>query len=621
MPADPEQVIEGVSAALREAAREDRWPDPMPLTVAVDELSRWVDDERQWMTGSPRNWKSLADDLLAALAVLGQETRSVLRADEIRRELEACRRLLSEEATRTDPALRHRLRILVRMLRERYLTVEARVAAWIDLTKRAGNLESAEPVARQMLGFCAAYGFEAGEVTNLIERSLRRRESAQSPQESSEQRLDAARQALTFDIPQRHVVVWYRYFFAPMAPMWLDIGEHVRIYRSDWLRPALQDAENHPELPPEAKTRMGLLEMFTTERPAEQEGPEVFPVAYIRIDVGKEIHARALTIARDTAEAIASLGVIRGADPLIWQLDNSYVTFVDGEDGAGHTEAAVADTANAREAQAVRTDRTAEGLADMADQLGPRLPVRDARLHAVATLLGWLREAQNSRTPLRLVLYDRVIEAVAGWAGVNSLPRFIQDSLVPQWIYAQIRNSIFVAGWTALHAGAVYPTGSAERRWSREIVNHPALEVSMVGGRTRLGLRGVLSELAWLLERVPADSDAHSVLTRLDRRTESGQATAKWWDELSGQAARMEARRLRTRNALTHGGPIAPGTVDAVGVFAEQIAGEALAGCVEAHLLGEEVIDHFLTRNRHLDNVKARVRADEPPAEALFWED
>ncbi len=82
----------------------------------------------------------------------------------------------------------------------------------------------------------------------------------------------------------------------------------------------------------------------------------------------------------------------------------------------------------------------------------------------------------------------------------------------------------------------------------------------------------------------------------------------------------MEERRLGTRNALIHGGTLASWTVNAVAAFAEQIAAEALAACIEAHLLGQEVIDFLLTRDRRLADVRARLGEDEPPSDALFWE-
>ena len=96
---------------------------------------------------------------------------------------------------------------------------------------------------------------------------------------------------------------------------------------------------------------------------------------------------------------------------------------------------------------------------------------------------------------------------------------------------------------------------------------------------------------------------------------------AGWWNQLCLEAERMEARRLRTRNALVHGGPLAPATVEVVALFAEHLAGEALAACVEGRLLGEDLIDYFLDRDRRLADIRARLRAEAKPSEVLFLQD
>jgi hypothetical protein len=116
-----------------------------------------------------------------------------------------------------------------------------------------------------------------------------------------------------------------------------------------------------------------------------------------------------------------------------------------------------------------------------------------------------------------------------------------------------------------------------------------------MGANLAAQLRGVLTETQWLIERLPADSDAARQITKLADRTANGKARAAWWDELCKEALRMEAGRLRTRNALVHGGPLAPATVEAVAVFAEHVAGEALAACIEGRLLGKRP-DRLLPR-------------------------
>jgi hypothetical protein len=127
--------------------------------------------------------------------------------------------------------------------------------------------------------------------------------------------------------------------------------------------------------------------------------------------------------------------------------------------------------------------------------------------------------------------------------------------------------------------------------------------------------------LQWLIERLPADNNAARQITKLADRTANGKATAAWWNELCNEALWIEARRLRTRNALVHGGPLTPATVEAVAVFAKRLAGKALAACTEGRLLGSDLIDYFLDRDHRLVDIRARLKQGAKPSEALFWQE
>jgi hypothetical protein len=185
---------------------------------------------------------------------------------------------------------------------------------------------------------------------------------------------------------------------------------------------------------------------------------------------------RTVGIARDTAEALASLGVLYGAEPTLWILDESYICYANGEASGSSSSPPVVEGPTFRERVGVAQDRTAEGLQEVAEQLGQHLPVRDPELHAAATLLGWLREARTSPAPVRLVLFDRVVEAACGWAGIQSVPRFVREALIPWWAYARIRQAVSSAGFAATSGGrAGHAEGSPERTAWLEIVNHPHL--------------------------------------------------------------------------------------------------------------------------------------------------
>lgn len=618
----PEQVIKQLDQVLAAARREESWPQ-LSLPDAIDELSRWLDDERQWARTAPHNWTSLLDDAIEGISAFGPEVREATEARRLCDQLKQCRALLNEKETSSDAALRQRLRRLVDTIREQFRRPEVLLAAWDSLTHRVEESDTAERSARQLLALAAWVGHDSEALSQALGNRLSgwRARAAKEPVPAPSDRLAAARDMLSESPSRAQVIVWLRFIFARVLPGWIDIGPAVRIYRGEWLRSALEASEPHSQLPPEATTDAVSLQDFCQQRDDLGDERER-PVAYVRIDVGNELLSRAVGVARDTAQALASLGSLNGAEPKLWRLDESHVCFVDGKHCGSSAGPPVAEGATFQERIGVSRDRTAEGLEELADRLGAHLPVRDPSIHAAVTLLGWLREARTSPPPLRLVLFDRVVEAVCGWAGIQSTRRFVRDSLIPWWAYSRIRNTIESAGfaiaWGDGRAGVV--AGFPEQAVWQEILKHPPLEIGL-GERRSFNLKGLLTETRWLIERLPADSNAAGQIAKLADRTANGQATAAWWDELCKEALRMEARRLRTRNALVHGGPMVPATVESVAAFAEHVAGEALAACIEGRLLGDDLIDYFLDRDYRIADIRTRLKQGAKPSETLFWQE
>jgi hypothetical protein len=58
-----EQMVKQLDATLAAARREESWPQ-LSFPDSIEELSRWLDDERQWARTSPHNWTSLMDDAI-----------------------------------------------------------------------------------------------------------------------------------------------------------------------------------------------------------------------------------------------------------------------------------------------------------------------------------------------------------------------------------------------------------------------------------------------------------------------------------------------------------------------------------------------------------------------------
>ena len=435
-------------------------------------------------------------------------------------------------------------------------------------------------------------------------------------------RLDAAREAAG-QPPRRGVaVVWLRFIFAKLDQPVVQIGSAVTLYQAAWLRRALLNAQPFDELPPEALEDATELLIFCGAHSAESDLPER-PVTYIRVAVGDGLLAHALAVGRATAEALGAVAVLYGAEPTLWRVDESRsLSFVDGKLHHESLGGPVWDSAGHRERVGVARDQTSRTLRRLADRLGSHLPVRDDNaIEAATTLLIWLRGALTAPEPLRLVLCDRVVETVCGWAGRTSPRQFVVDELIPWWAHARIRADILAAGFEAIDGNDFrrHPPGTSGRSMWEEIANHPPLCVGE-GDRRTISLPGVLTELQWVIDRTPPGSAARARLVELQRRAATGKRAAAWWTDLCSEGKRTEARRLRVRNALMHGGPLTPATITSVSAFAENLARLALAASIEGRLLGNDLVDHFLDRGRRLSDIRARLGANEAPASILFWE-
>ena len=239
-------------------------------------------------------------------------------------------------------------------------------------------------------------------------------------------------------------------------------------------------------------------------------------------------------------------------------------------------------------------DRTLSILRSEADALGSKLPATDPQLQAAGKLLGWLRHAASAPAPARLVLTDRVIEQVSGWAGISDRSRFTREHLQPAWAYNRIREEIVSATVQAITAIRFSPDGDQKYL---DVLNNG--DLAYKPGES-IDLAGVLRQIDWLLALLPAGHPPEARLRAVRDKTVAGQATAAWWDKLAGDFMRIERRANRTRNALVHGGPIASRTVDAVVNFREAIARDAMAGAIYALMRDVNPVDHFIGRRDRL---------------------
>jgi hypothetical protein len=624
-----EVQLDQLRRAIGDAAPPGPRPKPTDLELlgALEELAAWIADDQEASGVFAAHWASLLGDLLWTADQCGPRVRAALLADEpgLLCEMQACRSILRNVKGPPDLALRRRIARATQSLARKVSDGELLGAAFEDVAETT-FAEASLAYAELFVALCAEVGHDPrwfpSRVRSILADdayaiSVERGEPARDQRSeragaSPDERIAIVRRLLAEPPSRGDVAVWLRFANAALGwPPILDIGDSVKLFEARWLRAVMHNdrAQLEPHAPEAMSERSGHdIELFVGEEPDEEERDD--PWVFVRVVVHDSTAVHALRTARRTADAISGLATLYGTPPRLWELDNSYVVrAAEGGGGSGFSappsrELSVDDWA------ALRNDHTGRNLADMADKLGPHLPVTDPAIFQAATLLSWLRGARAAAAAPRLLLCDRVVEQVSGWAGFGDPKAFSSEVLRVTWAVSRVRNAVadaaFAAGW--------------ELRWR----GHASLaeEFGDLGGSWggTVNLKRFLELFDAVVDELGDDPENVERVHRLAPRLRSPAASLKWLREQYDDYARLEARRRRTRNSLVHGGPLAERTVEATVNFAESLAVHALGDCIDGRLSHKDLVDHFLEQRAHRDNIERRLAADDPLHEALFWD-
>ncbi len=513
------------------------------------------------------------------------------------------------------------------------------LAGWEDLLACTGP-DSATSAARLLLRMGEIHGHAAESLTKRLravladeqlEISLIRGEDptvsrlGNKAGTSVSERLQLAESVLT-DLPRRaNVVVWLFFALAPkLWPPILKVGDRVTLYDVAWLHATEGSPNPGYPVPEELANLERGISTLVLDRGKANDNPNTVPYVAARIGLEDVRVSDAEEIARSSAEALVALASLHGGHRCPWILEETFAAFIDGRGGPSTFAAPAVFEPTSGQRVAMSEDWTAEVIEKNADRWGKHLPIRDSRMQEAAHLLVWLHKARETWGPARLVLCDRVIERVAGWAGLASPRRLIADHIKIQWAIGSMRSECANVGWAALNAENIFspitarPQREADGRRRTEIRLDPDLEFKLGERSWSVNPRGVLRKLDWLEEQVPRGSPASERIAKLKARTSTGEAAAAWAKELMENFARLEARSRRVRNVLIHGGPATDLVADQVLPFVESLAETALFISVEGRLDEIDLVDFFLDRRAENVRTLEALRQGAHAADALW---
>jgi hypothetical protein len=623
--ADQER-LERVEAALRGARHPPLFPETVDLSLLVRELESWLADERQWRHAYTPSWKSLVRDVRrSVIAYPPSVLASAGGGDGLRDELDLCAREIAEKELPREELLRRRLGSICTRLREGLTSPGARAAAWDDVISRSGSAQEAKSASKRLFSLTAWAGLDTRALLEAIEFSLQGQ--GQLPLAPASHRLRRAGERVVEAPRTATIAVWLRLLFAPLRAGTLSVGPLVTLYQADWLASRFDQPD--AGAPQDIVQDDGILRQFcrvdevlASTQPTVAKHVET-PTALARIEVTDATTQDAVARARRTAATLGALGTLYGAEPTLWQVDHSYVTFRDGRRAAATSAAAIVESPTITERIGVSRDPTSGLLRHNAERLGRHLPVEGGRMGEIAELLLWLRDARSSPPPSRLVLCDRAIETVSGWAGVASPRRLVERHLIPLWAHRQMLGEVRAIAIELFYNDPrrVFPKDDDRHQCWADLVTDSALrlrEVAEAGDYSALS--ALISHMAMLGAGLPADHPQHDRVEQIDRRLRTPKAAQRWFSELVELGNANEERRSRTRNALMHGGPLAEATAEVLIPFAQYMADEAIARTLNAFLDGEDAPAAFIKLEDKLVLMRRRLSMNGPVHEALVWD-
>lgn len=451
-----------------------------------------------------------------------------------------------------------------------------------------------------------------------------------------EERISLASAAIT-SIPRRgEAVAWLLYAFARrLSPPVLEIGPRATLYDVSWLRSVVKSGRSAYPLPPELDGDLRSIDLLLPrlDPEAREEGPlpppglrpkedEEVPHLAFRLDLGTVPIFEAEALARSSAEALVALADLHGAESP-WVVEESFSMYIDGRHGAWTSAAPVAFTPSTAQRVAMSTDATPAVIRRNAERWGPHLPILDAEMREATHLLIWLRRARETWAPGRLILCDRILERVSGWAGLSSPRRLVDDHLRLPWALERMRTEMVDIAWSAFSAiSDISDLEREERERLREAHDEirwdPEIGFDLGVSSWRVNPRGVAGKLGWIADRVPIDSAIYEQVETARQRLETGSAAAAWASELMHEFGTMDARARRLRNTLVHGGPAIELAAGEVLPFVESIAVAALNASIEGQFDDVDLVDAFLDRRSRAESILAELKAGADPIDAIW---
>ncbi len=258
------------------------------------------------------------------------------------------------------------------------------------------------------------------------------------------------------------------------------------------------------------------------------------------------------------------------------------------------------------------SDHTDEELFRLAPRLAPHLPVTNPLLAELLQISALVHDREHSADPTTLLQDVRAIELVASRCS-TSWQALLTDYFAVGFARRNARLDVFNAVWTV--------AGDYELKTRVEGIPSPnELQRYLPEDHRRFQLRidVALASLQPLAEAMPSHHAGSRHIRTLAAACADTTSLQTWVDETVEDYNRRVRRLKRCRDSLIHGGPISLDVATTVQRFANRQAQAVVATALEAVLQGQLIADEFT--DHQVDDAAWRVAIGgaDSVAESLF---
>lgn len=606
----------------------DRSSEALSLSVALDELARWLADPRPYDRGFHRwPWQSMTEDVRHVIETRGPHLRKVTR------DLSQLNALLATPDLGGKPDVRRQAMDLLATGRSEL--GQASVAAFDDLVAAVRDEAATTDVTAARL--------RALESTLAVTgRSLRNEGSMLAgvlddaafdiavarweldgmpmPSLSRQTRLDSA--GVT---PDERVALCHALLQRERTPgrqaVWVVYG-HARIAAEGWR------ADFGPVTFHDGPAMLGLIDVVRDGTGGQRDDlPEeiwlegelndparrnltwpndVEHWVAVRVDLGTRRYSDPVRTAWEQVEALVQVAGFH-ARGTAWERFGGYLFIEDGQlRGSSFPFAPPFDH------RRHLNDYTDEELFRLAPRLQAHLPVTDPLLAELLQVSALVHDREESADPTTLLQDVRAIELVASRCATAWQALLMNDFAVGS-VRRDMRSDVFNAVWTV--------AGNSELKTRVPALPSPKeLQHYLPGEHRRFELRidVALAALPPLADAMPTHHAGGRRIRTFAAACADTAALQAWVEESIEDYKRRVRRLKRCRDSLIHGGPVSLDVALTVQRFANRQAQAVVATALESVLQGRPIDDVFAEHRRDDAAWRMTIREARSVAEAMF---